>query len=62
MRVHADRKNNEVTIDGDNGSRITMTWSGALLLGTLLREASVEAEPPALSGRSYSLSVERDRR
>ena len=62
MIIKADRIRNLVTIRGDRGTEIVLTWSGALLLGTQLREASVEAEPPALPGKSYCPSTERDRR
>jgi hypothetical protein len=61
MIVTADRVRNLVTIHSDAGSRIILTWSGALLLGTQLREASVEAEPPARPGKSYVPSTERAR-
>lgn len=62
MRVEADRTKHQVTLHSDFGSRIVLTWSAALLLGTLLREASVAAEPPARPGRTYTPTTERDRR
>ena len=62
MIVEVDRTTHQVTIHSDSGSQITLTWSGALLLGTQLREASVLAEPPARPGKSYIPSTERDRR
>ena len=54
MIVEADRTKHQVTIRGDRGTEITLSWSAALLLGTLLREASVEAEPATPSGRTYA--------
>ncbi|MDQ3231657.1 MAG: hypothetical protein M3Q07_07540 [Pseudobdellovibrionaceae bacterium] len=62
MIVEADRSKHQVIIRGDLGTEIVLNWSAALVLGGLMRDASVEAEPPALSGRSYSPTVERDRR
>lgn len=40
MDVRVDPTNNQVVLNTDRGTEITLTWSGALLLGTLLREAS----------------------
>jgi hypothetical protein len=54
MIVIADRLRNLVTIHGDRGTEITLTWSAALVLGTLLREASVRAEPAPALGKCYS--------
>jgi hypothetical protein len=61
MIVEADRTKHLVTIRGDRGSEITLSWSNALLLGCLLKEASVEAEPEVLPGKSYAPSTERAR-
>jgi hypothetical protein len=61
MTVTTDTIRNEVTIEGEAGSRITLSWSAALLLGTLLREASHEAEPQ-LKGKTYAPTTERARR
>ena len=61
MIVKANSTKHLVTIHGDQGTEIVLTWSGALLLGTQLREASVEAEPPALPGKSYVPATERPR-
>jgi hypothetical protein len=54
MIVIADRLRNLVTIHGDRGTEITLTWSAALVLATLLREASVTAEPAPAPGKCYS--------
>lgn len=62
MTVLTDTQKHQVTIHGDHGTEITLTWSGALVLGTLLREASIQAEPTALPGRTYAPAIERDRR
>jgi hypothetical protein len=62
MIVEANQTHNQVTIRGDHGTEITLSWAAAANLSTLLREKSHEAEPAALPGRSYCPSVERDRR
>jgi hypothetical protein len=63
MRVEADRTKHQVILRGDRGTEITLSWSGALLLGTMLRQASVQAEPSApRPGRTYCPSTERERR
>jgi len=59
MRVEADRTKHQVTLHSESGTEITLSWSSALLLGTLLREASVAAEPPARPGKSYRPISER---
>lgn len=61
MRVEADSTRNQVTLHSDAGSEITMTWSAAADLASLLNEASRQAEPPARPGRSYCPAVERSR-
>jgi hypothetical protein len=62
MQVDVDHAKHQVIVTGDYGMRIVLGWSAALVLGGLLKDASVQAEPPALPGRSYCPSVERDRR
>ena len=62
MIVKADPTTHLVTIHGDRGTKIVLTWAGAANLSSLLNEASRQAEPPAFPGRSYCPSVERDRR
>ena len=57
MTVTVDPEQNEVLMTTANGTTITLTWSAALLLGTLLREASVEAEPALVPGKRYSPAV-----
>jgi hypothetical protein len=59
--VTADPKRHEVTITGDLGSEITMTWSAAANLASLLNEASRKAEPPVRPGRTYRPATERAR-
>jgi hypothetical protein len=61
MIVEANKATNQVILRGDRGTEITLSWSAALLLGTLLREASIEVEPPALPGKSYVPATERAR-
>jgi hypothetical protein len=61
VTVTADNVKNEVIITGDAGSRITLSWSSALLLGCLLKEASVHAEPASPAGRTYAPATERAR-
>jgi hypothetical protein len=62
MTVTTDSVRHQVILTGDYGMRIVLGWSAALVLGGLLKDASVQAEPAALPGRSYCPSVERDRR
>jgi hypothetical protein len=62
MIVEANKATHQVVLKTDRGSEIVLNWSSALLLGCMLKEASVQAEPPAPAGRSYSPSVERERR
>lgn len=61
MRVEADSTRNQVTLHSDAGSEITMTWSAAADLASLLNEASRQAEPPAPKGKTYSPATERAR-
>lgn len=62
MKVEADRRKHQVTIRGDRGTEITLTWASASLLGSLLKEASLEAAPPTMPGKVYAPAIERDRR
>jgi hypothetical protein len=57
MTVTAIPERGEVILTRASGATITLTWSGALLLGTLLREASVQAEPVMPAGKHYAPSV-----
>lgn len=61
MHVEADSTKHQVTIHSDAGSQITLTWSAAADLASLLNEASRQAEPPAPRGKSYCPAVERSR-
>ena len=54
MTVTVDPERNEVVMTTASGTTMTLTWSAALLLGTLLREASVEAEPIIAPGKCYA--------
>jgi hypothetical protein len=58
MDVKVDPANHRVLLNTDQGGQITLSWSGALLLGTLLREASLDAEPQP-KGKTFSTSVSR---
>ncbi len=62
MIVEADPTTHLVTIHGDLGTEIVLTWAAAANLSTLLSEKSQEAEPTPRPGKSYSPAVERDRR
>lgn len=61
MTVIADTNTHQVMIRTDSGSEITLSWAAAANLGSLLNEASRQAEPPARPGRSYCPAVERSR-
>jgi hypothetical protein len=61
MIVEANKATHQVILRGERGSEITLSWSSALLLGCLLKEASVQAEPASPAGRTYEPSVERAR-
>ncbi len=61
MIVETDRTKHQVIIRGER-FQVSLTWAQAANLGSLLNQASHAAEPPALPGRAYSPSVERDRR
>lgn len=61
MHVEVNRRKHQVTLRTDLGSEITMTWSAAANLASLLNEASRQAEPPAPHGRSYCPATERSR-
>ncbi len=62
MHVITDQTRNEVILRGSNGSEIRLTWAAAANLGSLLNQASREAEPPARPGRRYEPVTERERR
>ena len=62
MRVEVDQTQNQVILTGDFGTRIILGWSAALVLGGLLKDASVLAEPAPMPGKSYVPATERDRR
>lgn len=61
MTITADTKTHQVMIRTDSGSEIRLTWAAAANLGSILNEASRQAEPPALPGRTYCPAVERSR-
>jgi hypothetical protein len=61
MQVDVDQAKHQVILTGDCGMRTVLGWSAALVLGGLLKDASVQAEPAALPGRSYCPTTERTR-
>lgn len=61
MIVTTDQGSKRVIVTGER-FQIALTWSQALALGSLLVAHSQHVEPPALPGRTYCPSVERDRR
>ncbi len=61
MTVTPDTKKHEVVLVTDSGGKIRLSWAAAANLGSLLNEASRQAEPPARPGRTYSPAVERSR-
>ena len=52
MTVVADPQRQLVVLTGGK-FEVDLTWSQALLLGTLLREAFLEVEPATPLGRTY---------
>jgi len=58
MTVVADPHRQRVVLRGEK-FEVDLTWSQALLLGTLLREASVEAEPATPIGLRYEPKIGR---
>lgn len=61
MLVRTNSETNHVVLSGE-GYEITLTWTQALNLGSLLVQKAEEAEPVPRSGRSYCPATERDRR
>lgn len=61
MIVSTDIKKNHVILRGER-FQVSMTWSQALALGSLLVAHSRHVEPAARPGRTYSPATERDRR
>lgn len=62
MTITADTNTHQVMIRTDSGSEIILSWAAAANLGSLLNEASRQAEPPAPQGRTYRPAVEQERR
>lgn len=61
MVVKTDSAKKHVVLTGER-FQVSMTWSQALALGSLLVAHSRHVEPPARPGRTYRPAVERDRR
>lgn len=61
MQIKTDSINKHVILQGER-FQVSMTWSQALALGSLLVQHSRFVEPAPLPGRTYCPSVERDRR
>jgi hypothetical protein len=59
--VKTDNTKKHVILSGER-FQVSMTWSQALALGSLLVAQSRFVEPAPLPGRTYCPSVERDRR
>lgn len=59
--ITSDQDNKRVIVTGER-FELSLTWSQALALGSLLTHHSREIEPPALPGKCYQPAVERDRR
>jgi hypothetical protein len=59
--VKTDPDSKRVIVSGER-FEVALTWSQALNLGSLLVAHSKHVEPPAPSGKSYSPSIERERR
>jgi len=59
--VKTDNANKHVILSGER-FQVSMTWTQALALGSLLVAHSRQVEPPALPGKRYEPAIERDRR
>ncbi|NGZ04311.1 MAG: hypothetical protein CV090_14825 [Nitrospira sp. WS238] len=62
MEVHFDPHDHHVILTGAGGYEARLDWAAALNLGSLLIKKAEEAEPPAMPGKTYCPSTERDRR